>query len=801
MKFFTPLILFVLSAVSFSNGQSGGIKGIVSSVDGSPAPYVNITIKETNQGMASAEDGRFHFKKLAPGQYTLITSFIGLETQSKTVVVTSGSTVDVNFTLAENSQQLSEIVIFDTRSMNDRPASIGKTYIKPMDLPQSVVVLDKSVLERQQTLRLSDVLMNANGVYIMGASGGVQEEIAGRGFAYGSSNTFKNGSRFNNAIMPEVSALDRVEILKGSNAILFGNVAAGGVLNLVTKKPKFEQGGEISFRAGSYDFFKPTLDLYGGVNNSEHVAYRINTSYENARSFRNDVNSERIYFNPSFLVKAGKKTDILVEGDYLKDRRTLDYGTGAIDYKIIDIDRSTFLGASWSYNNAVQKSATLTITHDLTPSWQLRSLSSFQGFDNELFGTTRPNAGIFVQADGKWLRGIQRTATSQEYYITQLDAIGKVVTGAIEHNLLIGADIDSYRNSSLAYTHKNPLANPKVNNGNVYDSINVFDLNLYQQRTDMPQLARNTRTTNPISRSGFYAQDLLSISEKIKILAGIRFTMIESESDVFNYSTEKTTNTSYSDNAFTPRLGIVYQPVKFLSLFSSYANSFTLNTAIDPQGQALPPSFIDQYEAGAKTELIKGILSANITGYKIVNSNLAQPVLSTSPDYNPDYPNAQQLAGEVTSKGIEVDLMSKVIRGFSFIAGYSYNDTRYTKSDQFIVGSRLRYNPSHTANASVSYAFNTEKLKGLNVGLIGFYMGQRVAGRSTQTNTPNDTRKLMAVDPYFQVDATAGYSFRSLSFRVKLSNVLNELSYNVHDDNSVNPIAPRMIATSIGYKF
>jgi iron complex outermembrane receptor protein len=172
---------------------------------------------------------------------------------------------------------------------------------------------------------LGDALKNVNGVYIMGTSGGTQEEIAGRGYAFSSSNTFRNGVRYNNSVLPEMSSLERVEVLKGSNAILYGNVAAGGILNLVTRKPKFEKGGEISFKAGSFDFCKPSVDLYGPINNSEQLAFRVNASYEKANSFRDNVRVERFYANPSFLLKVSARTEVLVEADYITDRRTSDY--------------------------------------------------------------------------------------------------------------------------------------------------------------------------------------------------------------------------------------------------------------------------------------------------------------------------------------------------------------------------------------------------------------------------------------------------------------------------------------------
>ena len=110
---------------------------------------------------------------------------------------------------------------------------------------------------------------------------------------------FKNGSRVNSGAMPEVSSLESVEILKGSAAILYGNVAPGGILNMITKKPKFDFGGEVSLRAGSYNLIKPAIDIYGPLSNK--IAYRVNGTFESADSYRDQVSSKRYYINPSLL--------------------------------------------------------------------------------------------------------------------------------------------------------------------------------------------------------------------------------------------------------------------------------------------------------------------------------------------------------------------------------------------------------------------------------------------------------------------------------------------------------------------
>ena len=761
------------------------ISGKVTSSDGKTVEGVKIGLKGTNIESITNKIGEYVIENIANGSYILLASIDGVETQTKHIELTNTS-IEVDFILRETEHDLQEVLITAYKSNNDKLTSVGKIAIKPMDLPQSTAVLERELLEKQQTLHMSDALKNTNGVYIMGNTGGYQEEIAGRGFAYGSNNTFKNGVRFNNAIMPEMSSIERLEIMKGSTAILFGNVAAGGVINLVTKKPIFEKGGEISMRFGSYNCYKPAIDVYGVLNKNKTIAYRMNSSYEKAQSFRDQVQSERFYINPSLLFKVGGKTEILLEGDYLNDDRTADFGVGAINYQLIDIPRNTFLGTNWSYIKSEQKSGTATITHQLNEKWQLKSVSSVQEFDNDLFSNVRPNSSSkFIQADGTWIRGLQHTKVHEEYYITQLDLMGKFSTGFLKHTLLLGADVDKYATNTIAF-----------NSLTTYDTINVFHLDQSAQRTDIPTLTEKTNTGSPRNRAGVYIQDLMSITDKIKVLAGVRFSYLETYSNVYTYSTAATVKTALYDHALSPRFGIVYQPIKTMALFTSYSNSFTPNTGVDVNGKALIPSLIDQFEVGVKNDFVKGLFSVNVTAYQIVNSNVAQMSL----DNGNTNTNIKELAGEVTSKGIELDVTSKTWNGISFIGGYSFNETKYTQSNIYIIGARLLYNPQNTANGSVYYAFTKGALKGLNVGVSALYFGKRSAGRMTRLTVPNDTYKPIPLPDYTQLDASIGYTKNNITVRVKMSNILDALSYNVHDDNSVNPIAPRIVAGTVTLK-
>jgi iron complex outermembrane receptor protein len=194
-------------------------------------------------------------------------------------------------------------------------------------------------------------------------------------------NMFKNGFRYNSGSIPEVSSLDKVEFLKGGSALLYGNVAPGGILNLVTKTPSFKKGGEVILQTGSYAFYKPSIDFYGPLNKS--IAYRLNASYENSESFREVVKRERYYINPSFIFNLSPKTQITLQGDIMNDNWTPDFGTILIGKQIFDVPRGKYYGAVWSNGNTKTSSASALLNHSFNKNWKLNFNSSYQNYDRE----------------------------------------------------------------------------------------------------------------------------------------------------------------------------------------------------------------------------------------------------------------------------------------------------------------------------------------------------------------------------------------------------------------------------------
>jgi iron complex outermembrane receptor protein len=724
---------------------------------------------------------------------------------------------------------LREVIV--TANKQPKPVTALRSGLKPMDVPQSVQVIDSEIIEQQQAIRLSDVIKNANGVYVGSARGGAQESLWSRGYSMDANNMFKNGFRFNGGSIPDVASLERVEFLKGGSALLYGNVTPGGILNLVTKTPKFTEGGQLSMQMGSYAFYKPSIDFYGPINKS--IAYRFNASYENSESFRDFVKNERIYVNPSFLFKISDKTQITAQGDYLSADWIPDFGTGIVNgtKTILDIPRNMYFGALWSTGNTKSSSASVFVNHDFNDNWKLGFNTSYQSYHRTQKSTAQLSS---VAANGDWKRGLTQADAAENIFADQLSLQGTFNTGNIKHQIFTGMDYENSSAPSYTYVFYDSKFITKTTEDT---AINLFNYDYSKQSLDSPYPTRATQlATTDTQRFGVFAQDLISINKYIKVLAGLRWSWQESDvttaAEVLTPSADKKSNTISTpledavpttgaktfNRAFSPKGGLVIQPNKDLSLFASYSNSFSPNTGTTVDLQPLDPSIIDQYEAGIKKDFWKGALSTNVTIYQISNNNLAQTAQFQADGITENVnTNLKELVGGTKGKGVEVDITARPITGLNINAGYSFNETKVSKSSgtsgSLVVGDVLARTPKHTANLSFFYKLPSGVLKGLTFGAIGNYIGDRTGGWNDRyvwtENKPVTVPKTYTVtiedrdiplEGYATVDASVGYDWNKVSILCKLSNITNELNYTVHENYSVNPIAPRQVMVSLKYK-
>lgn len=702
--------------------------------------------------------------------------------------------------------QLKEVKVFSHKNLNERALSFTKAPISNMDLPQSVGRVNSTIIADQQAIRVGEIIRNVSGVSLTQTRLGVNETYTARGYSIGvnggAGSVFKNGLVSNIAGMPETASLESIEVMKGSTAMLFGNVSGGLIINMVTKKPKFEKGGELKMQVGSYQQYKPVVDFYGPIN--QRLAFRIVGAYENDQSFRDHVKTKRNFINPSLLYKIGKSTTALIQADYLKASITPDFGIGALDSGRVlptNIPISRFHNVSWAYNHIVQHSISLSINHVFNDNWQWNFAGSIQNTDVDAYGAGLPNT---VNKTGDWNRTLARAHSIEKDATAQINLNGKFNLLGWKHQFLIGTDFTRIELLTDAFK----ITSNAVVVG-IYDKINLLDPSLYVRRNDIPDAAVTTITTAPSNRFGIYTQDLISLTNHIKFLAGIRWSYQENiQTNIYNVPSQTNTNGAAAtafNQAFSPKVALLYQPTKNSSLFASYSNSFTINTGTDIYAQLLKPSIIDQFEIGIKNNLLEDRISLNMSIYRIVNNNLAQQAeFKVDGSLNSD-PTVKELKGQTTSDGMEMDLNAHFENGFYLIAGYGYNYMRFTKTSgakgSNIEGEQVVINPRHTANFTAFYTVQKNKLKGLKLGIASFYTGSRYGGYNNTVGQTQLGSRLIPLSGFVTMDLSAGYQFKKISLLCKLSNITNTLNYLVHDNYSIAPIAPRQVSVTISYKF
>ena len=722
-------------------------------------------------------------------------------------------------------RQIEDVKLHKTGNPNTAKSLTSKSSLTIMETPQPLSIVTHEIIEQQQAKQLSDVLQNVNGLYITSSRGNSQDSFGGRGFMLGNDNMFKNGVRVNSGTFPEVSGLERVEVLKGANAMMYGNTAAGGVINMVTKKPRFEFGGSVGLSAGSWNTYKPTIDIYGPL--SKGVAFRMNGTYETAESYRDGVESQKYYFNPSFLFNIGEKSQLIVEADYLKHDFTPDFGIGSITNKdnsyalLKNVGRNVFFGTDWQYQNVQQASTNVTFNHQLSTNWTLNAVASYQNYTKDYFSSERVQWAYDAKDRLFWKRPFNKTYNEQNYGSAQVNVNGEFSTGKITHKLLIGADADYSQSDSYSYTL------PTINNTLYLDDPSTW------ASIAQPESTRNTKNRINTRRGGAYAQDFIGLTDKIKVLAGLRWSYLENmptiQTNFKKVIKELLGNTATYDQAFSPKVGLVYMPNDNLSVFGTYTNSFVTNTGYTSDGfgtintsltdqevqnqlatlevKALKPTTIDQYEVGVKKNFWNGGLAVNVTAYQILYNNYYQTYwfenskgqVVTSQDSS-----LKAFAGKMRSRGVELDITGNPTNSLSIIGGFSYNNAVYldTPENGYVEKQRLVRTPATTANLSVFYKFQNE-LKGLKIGTGIYYIGDRIAGWNDTKSTlisRKDVSRMMPLDDYATVALSVGYEWKKYSIQARLNNVFNALNYNVHENYSVNPIPPRNFYLTFNYK-
>ncbi|MBW4537472.1 MAG: TonB-dependent receptor [Pleurocapsa minor HA4230-MV1] len=608
------------------------------------------------------------------------------------------------------------------------------------DIPQSIQAVPQQVIKDQQANRLEDALRNVSGVSSGDSFGGTTERFVIRGFAQDTTlvNGFRQGA-FGQGF-PSLSRLERIEVLKGPASILYGNLEPGGIVNLVTKKPLEEPFAEMNLELGSFGLFQSSLDFSDAIDSEQKLLYRLNANFEVSDGFRDfDQDTTRLSLAPTISWQIGKNTDVLIDFNYTNEARPFDRGIVAIGDGVADIPFDRIFQQSDDEYKLEQLSASYQLEHRFSDKWKLRNSFSLVSSETSDFRLD----SLLIDDSGLLERGFRRNNDINENYSLQTNVVGEFTTGKVEHQLLAGVDLDR--------------ATGVGRQGRLPDDP-VFLIDVFTQEADpVPDIEPEELTSFARDENiradllGIYLQDQISISEQFQFLVGGRLDIYEQKSIDF---TEDLT-AEQSQEKFSPRVGLVYQPIEPISLYASYSSSFNPDpfNSTTVAGDVLEPSTGTQYELGVKGEFLNQKLTSTLAFYQIDRTNFA----TTDPD-NPDFSIA---AGEVRSRGIELDLAGEVLPGWKVIAAYAYTDAEITEDNDFAVGNKLENVPENSASLWTSYQIQQGSLQGLGLGAGVFFVGDRQGDLDNTFTLPSYVRTDAAIF-YRQDNWQANLNFQNL---------------------------------------
>ncbi|MFZ6722429.1 TonB-dependent siderophore receptor [Undibacterium sp. Ji49W] len=626
-----------------------------------------------------------------------------------------------------NDQAGSEVLIQSQRQNYRGISATGATKTDALlaDLPQSVRVLTADLLKDNGVTSLNNALDLTSGIARQSNLGGLWDSYAMRGFTgdpnFGSDymvNGFNSSRGYNG--LRDTANTQSIEVLKGPSSALYGRGEPGGTVNIMTKKPRFKPEYDIDLSLASHQTYRVAADLTGPV--SENIAYRINAAVEQGDSYRDTISSKRSFVSPSLVWLIGERTTLSYELEASEQKTPFDRGVLAVNGKLGLIPNSRFLGEPGDGPVTVKSLGhQVFIQHDFNQQWSLQSGLSYRDSELRGFSTEANN----LLADERTLRRQRRyrdfSATDRS---ARVELVGKFDTAAIRHNVLLG--IDSYQfDDSRVQLRRNPSAT------NAY-AIDIYNP-VYGKTAD--PLALSVNTLENQKARGLYLQDQLDLAPQWKALFGLRSDHYDQT--LTNYRVAVATSQSLS--ATSPRAGLVYQPMSGVSLYASAAKGFRPNSGISISNTAFPAEESRSYEVGVKFDTPDNKTSATIALYRIKKTN----VLTTNPA-NTDFSIA---AGEVGSKGLEMDVAGDIIPNLRLSAAYAYTDATVTKGDNTIVtGSRFPNVAKHSANLILSQLFSIGTARaslGAGINYVGERLGD-VAVSSNFTLPAYTTVKLMS---------------------------------------------------------
>jgi iron complex outermembrane receptor protein len=671
-------------------------------------------------------------------------------------------------------------VIINTYVKKDSEYS-NKMPLKAIENPQVYSSVDRVILENQGIFTVDDAFKNITGLQTMWTPNG----RAGDGGAYVNLRGFVSANSLRNGVLGAVTStidavnLEKLEVLKGPSGTLFGSLLTsyGGVINRVTKKPFETFGGNVSLAGGSYDTYRAAVDINTPLTADKKLLFRLNSAYTNEGTFQTEGFRRNLAVAPSLSYKPTDRLSINLDmelfqmksmsdqtfffysGDYLKKVNHIEDLN--LDYKNSYLGKDlTNTGRSINFFGQVQYK----ISNSITSSTNFSSSSSYSdGFMPYLYFTGDDPSSMY--------RSDQSTRDSRKKSINfQQNFNGDFKIGNLRNRVVLGFD----------YLRIN-------NNQNFYD-VNGFDKNAAGESVPVPLHQPGFNYTNfngtalqslynamagnekPYVITGIqenyavYLSNVLNITSNLNVLMALRVDNFNNHPGIIG-SAGSEKSKQFKQTFFSPKLGIVYEVIKDkVSFFGNYQNSFknlAFYTDADKVVQTPTPEQANQLEGGIKTSLFNGKVSSTFSYYNIKVKDVLRnvPVAGN--------PSAQIQDGTIVSKGLELEVNAYLVKGFTAIAGFTYNDSKYTQSDESVLNRRPNTSGSpYLANLYASYQFLDGNLKGLGFGVGGNY--------ASENKIYNATDGVFSLPSYIVLNASAYYDAKKFRIGLKVDNFTNE---------------------------
>jgi iron complex outermembrane recepter protein len=616
-------------------------------------------------------------------------------------------------------------------------SSVGTKTDTPLrDVPQSIQVVKRSVIEDQQATTLTQALQNVSNVQQSNTGGNRAETFVTRGFSsnnYAIDGSVLNATGSRPEVNPDLAGVERVEVLKGPASVLYGRGEPGGLINIVTRRPTDVPSAEATTQIGSYGFRRGEATASGPLNEDATLTGRITGAAQRESGFidhRQD--SERQYIGGVLEWSPDDDTRVSLSVDNTHQKQPFDRGliVGPDNEVIGPYHR--FLGEDWSMVESRKTRVALTAEHQALEWLKFRGTVRYDDAYTEDTGIDYRD----LEDDGRTLgRRYTDRVEDMSNLDMQFESIITFDTANIGHTVLAGVQhVRSRMDFWSARANIAPI--------DIYDPV-------YGAPKPTPTV--NNVYIQDIVTSSVYLQDQIDFSEQWKALVGFRYDYYDHEVDQRVGGEEP----PFSDGAVTWRAGLVYQPTDSLAFYTSYATSFMPQSALGTDGQVLDPEEGWQVEAGVKADLTDRI-SATFSVFQITKKNVAVPIEDT--DFS-------ELTGEQRSRGAEIDITGEITSGWQVIASLGYVDAEITQDDSYDVGNWLIGTPHWSGSLWTTYEFQTGKLEGLKLGA-----GVTAVGKRT-----GDLENSFFVDGYYRVDASLSYEVtENLDFSLIGRNLTNQ---------------------------